>query len=691
MPRGIPGSGGGKYGLTIQANVKGQQNIKRLGNSMQGVQGQAKNLAMSFKGLVGPLVALGSATAVFKTLSTSFRVLAEREADFATLANGLTRVSTDAPKAAKALRAMADELGFETLFDEKAFQKGFALLTSFKNIGIESYGRVAETAADLAQINQVDLKSSFLQLAKALSDPTRGLTALSRSGVIFTETQREMILELHKSGQEMEAQAAILKIVEGSYKGAARSAAEGLAGAFDTLGQKVRDFNEALGGAADPFMEPLVEATTEVFDVVTDGLNAISDDMVVFAKNIEIALKPVFKWIITNLENMFKWFDQVFATQRNLAAIQVKTGDEFQKVRKELMLDAKGLKSGNLFTGGLDYGANTKAIDRAKELAGTFTEKDFQGVLFPDRSLLGKEKNWKPFLQEAINEIFQENVEEYVENVLGMKAVKPDIDEVTLTFEDQITTLEGLKGVTDDAGESLEKTFGEDFKSKIDAFGESLQSMGEMVGDTVVRAFKGAEDALVSFVKTGKLDFKSLVDSILSDLARMAIRQSITAPLFNAFSSALSGGLGGGTTTIRGSVQGSGLNALDFDDPAASFFSSGGYVNRPTLGMIGEGGESEVVIPQSKLASAMARYQAGARGGAIVPGGNNANGGGGSGYAGGGNVTVNYQGDILNFEGQNYVKQSDVGGIISAAANAGEARTMKTLKNSRSQRAMVGL
>ena len=284
MPRGIPGSGGGKYGLTIFANVKGQQNIKRLGNSMQGVQGQAKNLAMSFKGLVGPLVALGSATAVFKTLSTSFRVLAEREADFATLANGLTRVSTDAPKAAKALRAMADELGFETLFDEKAFQKGFALLTSFKNIGLDSYGRVAETAADLAQINQVDLKSSFLQLAKALSDPTRGLTALSRSGVIFTEQQREMILELHKSGQEMEAQAAILKIVEGSYKGAARSAATGLAGAFDTLGQKVRDFNEVFGKAFEPFMEPLVLGLGEMFDEISGGLVLIQDDLLIFAK-----------------------------------------------------------------------------------------------------------------------------------------------------------------------------------------------------------------------------------------------------------------------------------------------------------------------------------------------------------------------------------------------------------------------
>jgi tape measure domain-containing protein len=253
-------------------------------------------------------------------------------------------------------------------------------------------------------------------------------------------------------------------------------------------------------------------------------------------------------------------------------------------------------------------------------------------------------------------------------------------------------TVTGISEETKKAKSWLDSAFGESMKKKLDEFGKSLNDIGSLVGDSVVDAFKGMEDALVDFVKNGKLSFKSLVDSILEDLARIAIRQSITKPLFNAFSSALSAGLGGsGTSTVRGSIQGSGLNALDFDDPAASLFSSGGYVNRPTLGMIGEGGESELVIPQSKLASAMARYQAGARGGAIVPGGNNANGGGGSGYAGGGNVTVNYQGDVLNFEGQNYVKQSDVGGIISAAANAGEARTMKTLKNSRSQRAMVGL
>jgi len=588
MPRGVPGSGGSKYGITIAANVKGTQNIKRLGNSMQGVQGRAKNLAGSLKGLVGPLLAIGGAAAVFGTLRKSFQVLAEREADFATLANGLSRVSTDAPKAAKALRGMADELGFKTLFDEKAFQKGFSLLTSFKNIGLDSYGRVAETAADLAQINQVDLKSSFLQLAKALSDPTRGLTALSRSGVIFTEEQRNMILALHESGQEMKAQAEILRIVEGSYKGAARAAATGLAGAFDTLGQKVRDFNEAFGGAAEPFMEPLVRATTELFDVASLGLDGIADDMEVFAKEAQIALTPLFNFILENLRNIFTWLDEVFATQRNLATIQVKTGDQFKKVRQELMLDAKGLQSGNLFTGGLNYGANTKAIDRAKEMAGVYTEDDFKGVLFPRKDLLGQAKDFKPFLQKAINEVFQENVAAYVEKELGLKSVKPKIKDITLSLEEQKEKLNGLKTSADGVKESFREAFGKDVKGKLEAFSNSMKTVGESMGDIFVKSIKGMEDALVSFVTSGKLDFKSLANSIIADMARIAIQQAITAPLtgwFKGLFSAKGNAFSGGqhlTAYAKGGV---------IDSPHYKYMADGG------IAVAGEGSGAEAILP----------------------------------------------------------------------------------------------
>jgi hypothetical protein len=43
-------------------------------------------------------------------------------------------------------------------------------------------------------------------------------------------------------------------------------------------------------------------------------------------------------------------------------------------------------------------------------------------------------------------------------------------------------------------------------------------------------AFGGAEDSLVGFIATGKLEFRGLADSILADLARMTVRQTLTAP-----------------------------------------------------------------------------------------------------------------------------------------------------------------
>ena len=55
-------------------------------------------------------------------------------------------------------------------------------------------------------------------------------------------------------------------------------------------------------------------------------------------------------------------------------------------------------------------------------------------------------------------------------------------------------------------------------------------------------AFCGAEDALVGFISTGKLEFQGLADSILADLTRMTVRQTITAPLAGALQSAFAGG-----------------------------------------------------------------------------------------------------------------------------------------------------
>lgn len=63
-----------------------------------------------------------------------------------------------------------------------------------------------------------------------------------------------------------------------------------------------------------------------------------------------------------------------------------------------------------------------------------------------------------------------------------------------------------------------------------DQFGD----LSVLAENTLVNAFQSAEDALVQFVTTGKLDFKSFADSIIADLARIAIRQAIIQPLLSS-------------------------------------------------------------------------------------------------------------------------------------------------------------
>ena len=121
-------------------------------------------------------------------------------------------------------------------------------------------------------------------------------------------------------------------------------------------------------------------------------------------------------------------------------------------------------------------------------------------------------------------------------------------------------------------------------------------------------------------------------------------------------------------------------------------FQQGGVVNSPMLGLIGEGGESEYVIPASKMDGAMSRYSAGARGAAVIPGGS---GDPGTVAGGTGSTIVEYTGPTLNFNGDEYVPKSAVPEIIGAAAKrgaqAGKAQAFGSLKNSRSQRASLGL
>tara|TARA_B100000242_G_scaffold263993_1_gene211243 strand:+ start:900 stop:2549 length:1650 start_codon:yes stop_codon:yes gene_type:complete len=144
---------------------------------------------------------------------------------------------------------------------------------------------------------------------------------------------------------------------------------------------------------------------------------------------------------------------------------------------------------------------------------------------------------------------------------------------------------EGTKSVQE-FSESITNSFGSQMQTKLKTFTDSIKTVQESMADVVVKGIKGMEDALVTFVTTGKLSFRSLANSIIADMARIAIQQMITKPFTN-FLDGLFGNANG--------------NA--FVDGKVEKYAYGGVVKKPTLfpmangiGLMGEAG-AEAILP----------------------------------------------------------------------------------------------
>jgi len=174
---------------------------------------------------------------------------------------------------------------------DDTIQEGSNLLLTFTNIknevgeGNDIFNRATATVQNMAAAFETDGKSAAIQLGKALNDPIAGITALSRSGIQFTEDQKDMIKQMVESGDILGAQKIILDELAVQTEGAAAASAT----AADKMKIAWDDAKEEIGRSLNEILVPLMDwvanelpGWTERFK---DGLSKIDDAMRDFANS----------------------------------------------------------------------------------------------------------------------------------------------------------------------------------------------------------------------------------------------------------------------------------------------------------------------------------------------------------------------------------------------------------------------
>lgn len=165
-----------------------------------------------------------------------------------------------------------------------------------------------------------DMKSSAIQVGKALQDPILGLTALRRVGVNFNEQQSEMVKKMVESGHQLEAQKFILNELTTEFGGSAEAQATASAKmkvALDNLAETVGgllapafDFLATKLQVAISFLQenvgPAVKAAASWFQGIWDKLKPLTAIVGGALLDAWHALQDAFKRIVPDLKRLWE-------------------------------------------------------------------------------------------------------------------------------------------------------------------------------------------------------------------------------------------------------------------------------------------------------------------------------------------------------------------------------------------------
>jgi hypothetical protein len=334
------------------------------------VIGGAGDIAGALSGIGG--IALGATAALGAIFVAGIKEASDMQTSVTQLNAVLDSTKGVAGVTADSALQIAASLQKVTRFSDDAVLSGENMLLTFTKIGKDVFPDATQTMLDMSQALGQDVKSSAMQLGKALNDPIEGVSALRRVGVTFSNDQERVIKQLVRTGKTAEAQKLILKELNTEFGGSAKAAGQTFAGQLDILKNKFGEIAEGIGNVFLPAITGIVSGISSGLDqlpVIFDGirgaigtaLGPIQNDLNTLKVAFGVAWNDIFGADVQNIplgDRISKAINDTFPT------IQLAIGDIQKKI-------------GGVLKG---FGIDTGAIDSVVKIVEGPFEKISNGI-----------------------------------------------------------------------------------------------------------------------------------------------------------------------------------------------------------------------------------------------------------------------------------------------------------------------
>jgi phage-related protein len=287
--------------LSLLADVAGLS--KGLNQGTNEVQGFGSKMANFGKKAAAAFAVAGIAATAFAVKFAKDAIVAGEAAATANArieqinkSMGLFGESTN--EVNKALIDYAEKTARATGVDTNSIKATQAKLLTFKELAATAneiggnFERSTKAAIDLGAAGFGTAELNAVALGKALNDPIKGISALSRNGITFTESEKDRIKVLVESNKVGEAQNMILKAIETQVGGTA----EATANATDKMRVGFTQVTEKVGLALLPVFEKL---TNFVIDQIFPAFDKIGAQFAGLTSQLGENLLPALDNLVT--------------------------------------------------------------------------------------------------------------------------------------------------------------------------------------------------------------------------------------------------------------------------------------------------------------------------------------------------------------------------------------------------------